>query len=947
MMTANRILIVDDDPGMIAALERNFKTRFNLITAQSGKEALAHSFTDLPVSVVVADMRMPGMDGLQLLRQIKTISPDTVRIMLTGNADQKTAVDAINEGSIFRFYCKPCPHDTLAAGIEDGIEEFNRVLQQVEENRQKMEAEVKARTADLKSEVLVREQLSAELQAILDNMAETLYRTDADGIITMTSRSTFSLTGYTPDELVGKKVSDYYVAPDQRDDFISQIQAGGGKVNSYETPILHKEGHNVWVSGNAHLIYGSTGDVVGIEGTIRDITRQKENETRLIESEKAMREARKSAADAQLRLTTALNSLEAAFSLYDADDKFVLCNDVYRKFYKKSIKLLAPGNTFEAILRSKAECGEILIAQGQIDEWVAERMAFRHAGKSTYELELSDGRWLKVSTHPTPDGGMVSFQVDITVLKDSYQALRESEEKLRDYADTSADWFWDMDADLRFNGYSGNIAKYGLNTNDLIGKKRWELSDFDVVDEKWRQHRDDLENHRPFRDFEYALLRPYDDVLHVTVSGNPVFDKNGAFLGYRGTTKDVTEIKRLQDDLKMALKEAEAANKAKSSFLASMSHEIRTPMTGVMGFADMLLEDRLPEESREKVHRIKDSTQSLLSILNEILDLTKLEAGKVIIENLDFHLPALINQVIDLFKEKRDGDGRKDLEVSVLIAENLPKAIYSDPTRLRQLLINLTGNAVKFTDKGRVTLKAGLVGDKKSPMLRFDVTDTGIGIAPENMSKLFSAYTQAEASTSRKYQGSGLGLSICKKLVKLMGGEIGVESTFGEGSTFWFTLPFKEASSEVSEEPNQPGAHFVVHRELKILAAEDNRFNQRIIMAMMVAHGHSVDIAEDGAKAVEAHRAGEYDLILMDIRMPELSGTEATRRIRGMSGDKAHIPIIALTADAMTENRKEYLEAGMNEVVTKPFHRRDVLKAINKVMAEDIHVSVTPGGRPN
>jgi PAS domain S-box-containing protein len=365
----------------------------------------------------------------------------------------------------------------------------------------------------------------------------------------------------------------------------------------------------------------------------------------------------------------------------------------------------------------------------------------------------------------------------------------------------------------------------------------------------------------------------------------------------------------LSEDLSISRDEANAANVAKSEFLAAMSHEIRTPMTGVMGFADLLLDDDLADKSRDKVFKIKDATRSLMRIINDILDMSKMEAGKMEIENIDFHLPTLIKDALVLFEEKRHDQRAKRLSLETVLDDDFPTGLNSDPTRLRQILINLIGNAVKFTEQGSVRVKGSRISsDQGEAIIRFEIVDTGIGLKPEAIDKLFTEFTQADASISRRYEGTGLGLSICKRLVELMGGEIGVESEFGKGSTFWFTLPYTPSTVEVVAGPitSADGAvHYKGAVPLHILIADDNGLNQQIIFASVSGLGHTAEIAENGMMAVEMHERGQFDLILMDIRMPVMSGPDATRLIREMDEDKAKIPIVALTADAMEEHKKD------------------------------------------
>ena len=396
--------------------------------------------------------------------------------------------------------------------------------------------------------------------------------------------------------------------------------------------------------------------------------------------------------------------------------------------------------------------------------------------------------------------------------------------------------------------------------------------------------------------------------------------------------------------------ELERANKAKSEFLAAMSHEIRTPMTAIMGFSDILLKDPLPGDAKHKIGKIKDATRSLLSIINDILDISKLDAGKMKPERLDFHLPSLIQEVIDLFEEKRSGRRAKDLTLETVFSESCPQAIRSDPTRLRQILVNLVGNAMKFTQEGGVTVEAAaIVGEDGNDYLRIAVRDTGIGIRQEVLSALFLEFSQGDASISRRFEGTGLGLAICKRLVELMGGQIGVDSEYGKGSTFWFTIPFVPAESDVSsyeKKTDDAPANFRARRKLSLLLAEDTELNQEIFRTILVGLGHHVAIANDGREAVSMHEGGAYDLILMDIRMPVMSGVDATRLIRGTPGAKGKVPIIALTADVMEESKVAYAGAGMNGVVAKPVEVPKLLLAMDEACGETIHEVVTASPEP-
>lgn len=434
-----------------------------------------------------------------------------------------------------------------------------------------------------------------------------------------------------------------------------------------------------------------------------------------------------------------------------------------------------------------------------------------------------------------------------------------------------------------------------------------------------------------------SLRSPSEDMFVDRLPDGKIYGVRRTLAPSGGTitiVSDVTDQIRLNERLEVAIANAEQASRAKSEFLATMSHEIRTPMTGILGFADLLLDDDLNEEAKEKVQRIKNSAASLLTIINDILDLSKLDANKLEIERVNFRPTDIVNEVTTMFQQTCPPDKKERLSISAKVSESFPAAICADPSRLRQILINLVGNAVKFTDSGTVTLYADRENGQN--VIRFRVVDTGLGIPNNVQRQIFEDFVQADASISREFHGTGLGLAICNRLVERMGGKIGVESEVGEGSTFWFTLPFEPvaAGAELISPPSiEPGID-TGNRKLSILVAEDNEINQIIIKAMLDRMGHTCTMANNGAEAVDAVRKSDFDLILMDVRMPELSGPDATRKIRRLPGSKAGIPIIALTADVLAENRQSYFDAGMVDCIAKPINQVQLAVAIDKAFAD-------------
>jgi signal transduction histidine kinase/CheY-like chemotaxis protein len=395
-------------------------------------------------------------------------------------------------------------------------------------------------------------------------------------------------------------------------------------------------------------------------------------------------------------------------------------------------------------------------------------------------------------------------------------------------------------------------------------------------------------------------------------------------------------LNRISAEMTSARDEAVAANVAKSNFLACMSHEIRTPMNGVLGMVGALMNAKLSEEQRKQVRIIKHSGETLLSLLNDILDLTKVEAGQVELEDLNFDLSDLLDSVKALWESRFQA---KTLGFSIEVASELPSVLRGDPIRIRQILFNLIGNASKFTETGGVRVVVSQQSQRSDEVeIRFDVIDSGIGIPADLQPRLFSSFTQADSSVTRKYGGTGLGLAISKQLAELMGGEIGVESVVGQGSRFWFSVRCapgdpQAAKAELfsSEALGDKAPEW--DRKLRILIAEDNHVNQAVLRAILGQTGHEIEIVDDGAKAVAAVMRSSYDLVLMDVQMPDMDGVTATRKIRDLPGDVGQIPIIALTANAMKGNREEYLAAGMTDYVSKPINSHELSLAIARACA--------------
>ena len=758
--------------------------------------------------------------------------------------------------------------------------------------------------------------------------------------------------------------------------YLLRIGSGPEPVRKYETQLLHVDGRTrVEIELVAtRTTYGGRPAVLGVA---RDITDSKRARLRLTERHdelEALVQARTAEAtravaaaqEAQSFTQRVTDNVPEHIAYISAEKRVLFANAAWLKWF---------GTTHEAAVgRPLSESFPAALLAPRAKE-IARVLAGEFV-ETQVELTSADGRvrFFRITRWPDRREGVVrgyvAISTDITEMRRSERSLQVANAAIADaerFTRGIADHlpvriaYWDREHRCRFANHAFS-EWYGLPTEELLGRTHRELFAEDVLLER-REHN---------------LQRAFDgqtfDFLHESTSATGtagsfrvhiIPDRHeGEIRGVLVMALDETQqqrdhaaLQRLNRELVVARDTAEAAARAKSVFLANMSHEIRTPMNAIIGLTHLMRRDEHDQRTDERLGRVSDAASHLLAIVNDILDLSKIEAGKVELEATPFELDTLLSRCIDLVAEQATAR-----QLQLVLRNDAPglRAI-GDPTRISQALVNLLGNAVKFTERGSVELCASATpaaGDGTAKMLRFEVRDSGIGIEAERLPLLFTAFEQADSSTTRRFGGTGLGLALTRHLARLMGGEAGAESRPGAGSTFWITVRVEAAAERAPVASPRADAGRIRlpprqaeqaeqalrrrHAGARILVAEDNVVNQEVAISLLHAAGLEVDLVDDGLQAVERSAEAEYDLILMDMQMPRMDGLTASRAIRADTR-RAAVPIVAMTANAFAEDRAAVLDAGMNDHIVKPVDPAHLYTTIGRWLDERVRVQAGRG----
>ena len=765
---------------------------------------------------------------------------------------------------------------------------------------------------------------------------------DMDGKIQFVNRAALESLGHNSDEMVGHFLKGFFLTNSQggADEYLNRIRSHS--TDNGKVLIRAKSGERkIWKYRNFR--YDRVGETPYVLMMAADITDSVFSDGESAKPEEILK---------QFVVHT-----PSAVAMFDTEMRYILASRRFMTDYglgERNIIGLSHYEVFPNLPERWREGHRRCLAG-----------ATEKCDEDYYVSEDGKETWLRWEIQPWQTrsgkiGGVIMFTEVLTDRKLAEIARRETENKYRSVVENVKEVIFQTDSEGRWtflNPAWNEIT--GFTVKESLGQPF-----LDYVHQEDRQ--ESLERFKPLitREKDYCRC----EVRYLTKDGNfrwlevvarLTLDKKGEAIGTSGTLRDITDRKRFEEELKAAKEKAEEGARAKSEFLANMSHEIRTPMNVILGLTGALLDTDLKAEQKEHVQMVRSAGDSLLTIINDILDFSKIEAGKLDLEIINFDLQQLFEEITTYFADQAESKG---LKLNYFIEEDIPLKLKSDPGRLRQILINFVSNAIKFTSQGEVSLSAQLKSETKQKVsLRIEVKDTGLGIKTDVCSQLFQPFTQADRSTTRCFGGTGLGLAICKRLIELMGGDVGVTSEYGKGSTFWLEVELKKQPNEASAGPATytENVRAVVNDQsedqrsliskdkikefdaskLRVLVADDNASNQKVALLMLKRIGIRADVAANGLEVLEALERQRYDIVLMDIQMPEMDGIEATQMIIKRWPENERPRIVAMTANAMIGDREKCLGARMDDYISKPIILDDLrvsLKSCLQPRAEKV-----------
>jgi len=938
-MARAKIVVVEDERIVALEIAQRLKSLGYEVPglASSGEEAIP-KIDEIRPDLVLMDIKLKGdMDGIDTAEQVRSRFGIPV-VYLTAQADEDTLQRAkITEP--YGYLLKPFEERELHTNIEMAL------------YRSKMEKELKEQ--------------QQWLSTILKSIGDAVIATDEEGRVTFMNSVAEALTGWKQEEAVNRILTDVFCVIDEKTgkgvvNPVGEVVEKGIPGELTDQAVLKaKNGKEIHIENNMAPIRDDQDGINGAVLIFRDITRRKKVEAEI--------------RDLKDFNENIVQNMTEGIILEDDNGIITFVNPAASLFLGyKSDELIG------------MHWKEIIPTDQQVI--VENANTLRRGGKSSrYEVEMlaKSGRRVPVlvSGNSLGSGGLFAGSLavfrDITQFKQAENEIEKRQKYLESVLHHTPDAIVTLDAESRITEWNpGAELVFGYSRDEVLGNNIHDLIAGPEVREEALILSEKIYAGEKIQQMETIRYRKDGSPVNVIMAASPIHvgnEKHGVVAVYT----DITDQKRVEEELKQAnevteemnkeLKlaieranvlavESELANATKSEFLANMSHEIRTPMNGIIGMTELTLDTELDSEQKDYLNAIQNSADLLMTVINDILDFSKIEAGRLDIEHIDFRLRKCIDETMQHFDPRAKNKG---LELMTIVSPDIPDGVVGDPVRLRQIIINLVNNAIKFTDEGGIILEVVTEDETENDIvLHFSVSDSGIGIPEEKQEEIFLAFTQVDGSTTRQYGGTGLGLTICTKLVSMMGGRMWLESLSkanknenGGGSIFHFTLQFglqedvagspalkrevKSFSQEMEDEmetSTETGESISI-KSLRILLAEDNAINLKLAETLLRKKGWDVVSVTEGQKVLEALKSESFDLILMDVQMPNMDGFEATAVIREQEETNGcHIPVIAMTAHAMKGDREKCLKAGMDDYVSKPMKAVDLYSAIERVM---------------
>lgn len=760
-------------------------------------------------------------------------------------------------------------------------------------------------------------------QELIESIQDIIYKISPEGYFTFINSVVEERLGYTEKEMIGTHFAKL-ISPEYRLSIVDTYRAmveNRTESTYHEFPVITKEGNIIWIGQIVRLIQNEN-TVTELVAVARDISDRKANEDSLRAT--------------QTRLSTLITNLQKGVLVEDENRKIVLVNQQFCDLFNFEA---SPNQLIGMDCSNSAELSKHLFKYPNVFVSKINKILDKKRLIVDENLQMADGRvllrtYIPIYLEKQYRGHLWEYS-DITEQYNARELIRKSEEKYRGIMDNMELGLLEVDNDqIITRAYDSFCQMLGYTQSELVGKSAPELFLPDEFKQVLNENQEERKNGGA-SSYELQLRKKDGSRLWVIISGTPILGEDGEVVGSMGIHYDITERKILEQELEQANIIAEQASQSEKQFLANMSHEIRTPLNAIIGMTHLLFDTRPSKQQYEYLDILKTSSDFLLTLISDLLDMAKIEAGKVEAQNQPFDLSGLLRTTHRLFQLKME---TRPIELNLMIDKKIAGNYIGDNLILNQILLNLIGNADKFTEKGSINISVELKKqDEEFDWIEFKINDTGMGIPAEKLDMIFQKFKQIN-SQGHKYKGTGLGLAITKQLVEIQGGTISVNSQEGQGSTFIFILPYKKSDIEVVPTTNEIKIAPKNLNGCHVLVAEDNILNQKYISTLLTKWEINFIIASDGKKAVEQAQKQLFDLILMDIQMPNMDGYEATITIRNTKCLNQKTPIIALTASAMLDQKIKAMSAEMNDFITKPFAPNKLLSVLQQYIGNNIVV---------